>query len=61
MLGREVVILINEKQNAGKYNVQFPNNVYQFSSGVYFYKLEVLESESNQVYFSKTRRAVILK
>jgi photosystem II stability/assembly factor-like uncharacterized protein len=43
ILGKEVATLVNEKQSAGVYEVQFPNvqsaNV-QFPSGVYFYKLQ---------------------
>lgn len=37
-LGKEVVSLVNEKQNAGSYSVDF--NATLLSSGVYFYKLE---------------------
>lgn len=47
ILGREVVTLVNEVQDAGFYNYHFSiNNLltekqsYQLSSGVYFYKLQ---------------------
>jgi hypothetical protein len=37
LLGREVVILVNEKQNSGTYEVKFDGSNY--STGVYFYRL----------------------
>lgn len=37
MLGKEVTTLINEKQNAGKYTVEF--NAGSLPSGAYFYKI----------------------
>jgi len=37
VLGREVMTLVSEKQNAGSYEVSFDGS--NFSSGVYFYKL----------------------
>jgi hypothetical protein len=39
ILGREISTLINEFQNAGIYETQFPNNSVQLSSGIYFYKI----------------------
>jgi hypothetical protein len=36
--GREVLTLINEKKQAGTYEVEW--NALNYSSGVYFYKLE---------------------
>jgi hypothetical protein len=38
VLGREVVTLVNQVQNAGNYTVSF--NASNLSSGIYFYKLE---------------------
>ena len=38
ILGREVALLINEVKSAGNYSVDF--NAFNFTSGVYFYKLE---------------------
>jgi len=38
ILGKEVFVLVNEKQNAGSYEVDFDGS--NFSSGIYFYKLQ---------------------
>jgi hypothetical protein len=39
ILGRDIVTLVNEYKNAGNYTVDFTSSNY--TSGVYFYKLEV--------------------
>ncbi|MCX6157809.1 MAG: T9SS type A sorting domain-containing protein [Ignavibacteriae bacterium] len=39
ILGKEVATLVNESMSAGKYSVSF--DASNFSSGVYFYKLEI--------------------
>ncbi len=52
VLGREVATLVNGKQNAGSYSVNF--NASNLSSGVYFYKLESGE-------FAETKRMILLK
>lgn len=42
ILGKEVAVLVNEKQSPGEYETQFPNNSItsnQLPSGVYFYTL----------------------
>ena len=38
MLGRELTTLINEKKNAGTYEVTF--NAHNYASGIYYYKLQ---------------------
>ena len=38
ILGREVATLVNEKREAGRYEVEL--NASALSSGVYFYRLE---------------------
>lgn len=55
-LGKEVVTLVNEKQNFGNYSVQFDGS--NFASGIYFYRLEV---EFSIGVFSETRRMILLK
>ena len=52
VLGNEVAELVNEKQNAGSYSVEFDGS--GFASGIYFYKLTAGE-------FSETKRMILLK
>lgn len=52
ILGKEVASLVNEKQDAGTYAVQW--NASAFASGVYFYKLQ-----SNG--FVQTKRMILTK
>jgi len=52
VLGNEVATLVNEKQNAGSYNVNFDGS--NFSSGVYFYRLDTGD-------FSDTKRMILIK
>jgi hypothetical protein len=42
LLGREVASLVNEKQNAGNYQVEFStlNGIQNISSGIYFYTIK---------------------
>jgi photosystem II stability/assembly factor-like uncharacterized protein len=52
ILGKEVATLVNAKQNAGTYNVEWDAGKY--NSGVYFYKLSTEK-------FSDTKRMILLK
>lgn len=52
VLGKEVKILVNEKQNSGSYNVEFDGS--NLTSGVYFYKLTAGD-------FTAVRKFVLLK
>ncbi len=52
MLGREVETLVNEIQNAGKYEIKF--NADGLSSGIYFYRLRTEQ-------FSKTMKLLLLE
>jgi Secretion system C-terminal sorting domain len=52
VLGKEVAALVSQKQNAGSYEVEF--NGENFSSGIYFYKLEAGN-------FIETKRMILLK
>ncbi|MFI5144081.1 MAG: T9SS type A sorting domain-containing protein [Ignavibacteria bacterium] len=52
ILGREVATLINEKLEAGNYNVEW--NAANYSSGIYFYKLESGD-------FVQTKKMVLIK
>jgi len=52
VLGNEVATLVNEKQNAGSYSVEFDGS--NFSSGIYFYRI----SSGN---FNETKRMMLIK
>ncbi len=52
VLGSEITTLVNEKQNAGSYSVEFDASNYP--SGVYYYKLEAGD-------FSEVRKMILLK
>jgi len=52
LLGKEVATLLNEKKDAGSYEIEF--NANNLSSGVYFYKLE-----TNQ--FTDIKRMTLIK
>jgi len=58
ILGKEVISLVNEKQNAGKYSVSF--NGSNLSSGLYYYKLES-GSPSENGYFIDTKKMILIK
>ncbi|MCY7363021.1 MAG: T9SS type A sorting domain-containing protein [Ignavibacteria bacterium] len=65
-LGMLKATLVDEKQNAGNYNVPFNGN--NLSSGVYFYKLVVslsnpieVGSQSGTVNFTETKQMILLK
>jgi len=52
VLGNEVATLVNEKQNAGSYSVEFDAGNYP--SGIYYYKLEAGD-------FSEVKKMILLK
>ena len=57
ILGQEVAVLVNEKMNAGVYEIPFSINQFTNNnpaSGIYFYKLETGN-------FSQTNKLIILK
>ena len=54
VLGRKVATLVNARQSAGSYSVNFNSAQYNLASGVYFYKL----SAGN---FSQTRKMILTK
>lgn len=51
-LGHEIITLLNKKQNAGSYEIGFDGS--NFSSGVYFYKLETEK-------FIQTKKMLLIK
>jgi len=52
ILGNEIATLVNEKQNAGSYSVEFDAGNYP--SGIYYYKLEAGD-------FSEVRKMILVK
>jgi hypothetical protein len=60
VLGREVSVIVNEELNAGSYRVDFDGS--RLSSGIYFYRLEVIESSSSHgIAFTETRKMILIK
>ncbi len=57
-LGREVKTIVNEEQNSGFYKFNF--NSKGLSSGVYYYRLTVSESNGNGL-FVETRKMLLLR
>ena len=56
ILGKQIAELVNQKQNAGTYEVDFDGS--NLSSGVYFYKLTVTTGKE---VFIETKRMVLIK
>jgi hypothetical protein len=52
ILGKEVGVLVNEKQNAGTYNVQFDGT--NLASGTYFYTIKADN-------FTETKKMLMIK
>jgi len=52
ILGKEVSTLVNEKQNAGSYEVTFDGS--NMNSGIYFYKI-ITDN------FTQTKKFILLK
>ena len=58
VLGRELETLVNERLNAGMYEVDWDGS--KFASGVYYYKLSIVNRESS-IDFQETRKMVLMK
>jgi Secretion system C-terminal sorting domain len=59
ILGNEVSVPVNEEQNRGVYNIVF--NPVNFSSGVYFYRLQADPVEGEGRNFIGTKKMILLK
>jgi hypothetical protein len=57
--GKEVEVLVNEKQSPGEYLVTFEGSM--LNSGVYFYKLTVRHGGSSTDGFNETKKMVLIK
>ena len=60
--GREIKTLVNQKQDAGKYEIKFSatEGGSELSSGVYFYKLEALDKSKNKI-FIQTKKMILIR
>ncbi|MDZ4711077.1 MAG: T9SS type A sorting domain-containing protein, partial [bacterium] len=56
--GKEIQELVNQRQNAGEYKIEF--DASHLTSGIYFYMLEFIDDKSNKVY-RKTKKMIFLK
>ncbi len=59
ILGREVKTLVNAKQSAGSYSVNW--NSSGEPSGIYFYKLVVSSKSNDKPVYSDSKKMVLLK
>ena len=55
--GKEIIALVNQKQSAGIYEVDFSGNGY--SSGVYFYRIEADDFSGKK--FVDAKKMVLIK
>ena len=57
ILGKKIAELVNQKQNAGTYEIDYSGN--GLSSSVYFYRIEAVEPNGNK--FVDSKKMVLLK
>lgn len=57
--GREVSSLVNNRLSSGNYSVQW--DASSFPSGVYIYRLETFDENSNQPSFSQQKKMILIK
>lgn len=60
--GKQIAELVNQRQNAGEYKVEFSGTGggSELTSGVYFYNIEINDEVSNQV-FTETKRMILIR
>lgn len=59
VLGQEIATLVNEKREAGKYEVEFDGA--KLTSGVYFYRLETTNISDPSKSFTQVRKMILLR
>ena len=59
IMGKEVTTLVNERKDAGSYEVTF--NSGDLPSGIYFYRLLITDQIEKIVRFSDTKRMILIK
>ncbi len=57
VLGREVATLVDGKQNAGVYKVNF--NASRYASGAYFYRIAAVGHDGEE--FTSVKKLVLVK
>ncbi|MBE2219519.1 MAG: T9SS type A sorting domain-containing protein [Ignavibacteria bacterium] len=58
VLGREAATLLNTELSAGEYSVSW--DASKFSSGIYFYRINIIESDSRN-HYAETKRLTLVK
>ncbi|MBL8015876.1 MAG: T9SS type A sorting domain-containing protein, partial [Ignavibacteria bacterium] len=59
VLGKEVAVIVNKQLQPGKYEVEW--NAADYPSGVYYYRLEVVNEGDAAPTFTETGKMVLLK
>jgi hypothetical protein len=59
ILGQEVADLLNSEMNAGKYEIAF--DASKLPSGIYYYRLNALDSKTGQLLMNSSKKAILLK
>jgi agmatine deiminase len=57
--GKIIMELVNQKQNAGNYKIDFDGT--NIASGIYFYKIEVLQAGSGAGSFADIKKMILIK
>ena len=58
-LGQKVATLVNKKEQAGVYQVEW--DASQFSSGIYYYRIEVVDPARRTVEFQDVKKMILLR
>jgi hypothetical protein len=64
VLGNEIATLVNEEKSGGNYEVEFishSGSIWNLSSGIYFYRLQVYPANDGAGSFVATKKMILLK
>ena len=61
ILGQEIITLVNEELNAGRYKIEFDAAKSNLSSGIYFYRLNATPIGGQAGKFSETKKMILLR
>jgi hypothetical protein len=56
--GKEITNVINDRRDAGNYEISFDANKFNLSTGTYFYKINV-EGSTNS--YTSTKKMLLIK